>query len=78
MGRPRLKLVETELAAIYILRIQKPGVLQLFREADIARAKRAIYNAARDGKIKRHGGSTKGQALWNLVELHKVFTPDPK
>ncbi|KPI09916.1 hypothetical protein OV450_3407 [Actinobacteria bacterium OV450] len=78
MARPRKKLVTTDLAAIYILRIQKPNEHQLFREDDLQRAKYRIYNAARDGKIKRHGGRTKGLALWDLVELHRVFAPREK
>lgn len=64
--------VSTDLAAIYMLGFKNGGYV--FMQDELDRAKQAIYNMNRDGKLFNHGGSTRGRALWDLAELHKVLT----
>lgn len=67
-------LVSTELAALYLLMQRSPNEhIQLFRQAEIQRAKNTIYNMARDGELTRHGGSGWGEARWDLPELHRAL-----
>lgn len=83
MARARAKrkliLVDTQLAALYLLMAAKPNEkVQSFNESEIRRAKTRIYNAARDGKITRHGGKDWGSAQWDLAEVHSLLQPPAK
>ena len=67
--------VDTELAAIYWTMLHRPGEpISLVSQQDIAKAKRVIYDLAKQGKIKNHGDQARGQALWDLTELHRVYS----
>lgn len=69
-----MKLVTTELAALYLMVMSKPKEpIQAYTESDIERAKRRIYNMARSGQLTRHGGTERGQARWSLTELHALL-----
>lgn len=59
-------LVGTDLAAEFL---RKPG-------EDKRKVARRIYYLAREGRITRHGGPRRGQALWDLYEL-EAFTSTP-
>lgn len=66
-------LVSTEVAALYWLMLQRPKErIQSFNEDQIIKARRKIYNLARDGQLTKHGGEERGQALWSLSEVHRV------
>lgn len=65
--------VSTDLAAIYMLRVQQNGN-NVFMQSEINQTKQKIYNLHRDGKLKNHGGRLRGEAKWDLIELHRVLT----
>lgn len=68
------KLVDSELAAIYWTMLHRPGeAVSHVSQGDIARAKRVIYDMAKNKKIKNYGGPNGGQGRWDLVELHRVY-----
>lgn len=73
--KPKGPLVTTDLAATYIIMISAGERVVLMRENDIKAAKRRVWNAARDGKLTRYGGTGKGEARWCLKEVHTMFAP---
>ncbi|WP_435196350.1 hypothetical protein [Streptomyces sioyaensis] len=78
-SRRKPTLVGTELAALYALMLADPeNKIQLFRESEVDNMRRRIYNAARDHKLTRHGGSGRGEARWDLNEIHATFAKPPK
>lgn len=73
------KTVQTELAAIYWVMLHRPGVnITLITKAEEAQAKRTIYDLCKQQKITNYGDHARGQALWDLVELHKVYNTPKK
>lgn len=76
--KPDPVLIDTQLAALYVLMHLKPKErVQLFRAEEIRRAKNRVYNMARDGKLTRHGGEGWGEAKWDLGELDKALRQTP-
>lgn len=62
-----MTLVGTDLAVQYV--IDMPQYEGLSRKS----VRQSLYHWARVGKVTRHGGSSKGQALWSLEELHAAM-----
>lgn len=66
--------MDSELAAIYWTMLHRPDEhVSHVSQEDIRLAKRVIYDLARHGKIKNHGGPNHGQGRWDLVELWQVY-----
>lgn len=67
------KLVDTELAATYWHMLNKPDTpISLIRQRDLKAAKRALYDLCKRGQLTNHGAKARGQARWDLAELHQV------
>lgn len=67
------KLVNTELAATYWHMLNKPDTpISLIRQRDLKAAKRALYDLCKRGQLTNHGAKARGQARWDLDELHRV------
>ena len=73
VGKPA-PLVTTYLAAVYVL--MHEGHTTYYPD-DLNRAKAYVYNAARDGRLTRHGGQGWGEARWSLVELDAILKQTP-
>ena len=67
------KLVDTELAAVYWVMLDRPDKpISLVTERDMKRARRHIYELCKRGQLTNHGAKARGQARWDLAELHRV------
>ena len=67
------KLVDTELAATYWAMLSKPDrPISLITHAELKRARRQIYELCKNGHITNHGARARGQARWDLAELHRI------
>ncbi|MFT2016305.1 hypothetical protein ACMA1D_10745 [Streptomyces sp. 796.1] len=58
-------LVDTEAAAVYVQWVFEEQV-------PLETVRRRIYNLARDGKLTRYGRPGKGNARWDLLQIHEV------
>ena len=67
------KLVDTELAATYWVMLNRPDVpVSSITARDLKRARRQVYELCKLGLITNHGARARGQARWDLDELHRV------
>jgi hypothetical protein len=68
------KTVDTELAAIYWTMLHRPNEpISLVSQQDIAKAKRVIYDLAKNKLIKNYGDQQRDQARWDIAELWRVY-----
>lgn len=64
------RLVTSEVAALFIVRMRG-----LDRTVETMRsARNRLHYLCKSGKIKNHGGSGRGQALWDLREIARACT----
>lgn len=67
------KLVDTEIAAVYWVMLDRPDKpISLVTQRDMKRARRQIYDLCKRGQLTNHGAKARGQARWDLAELHRV------
>ena len=62
-------LVTTDVAATFIVRCRNQDVNAVTLKA----ARERVYYLAKQGMITKHGGATRGQALWDLRELAEPY-----
>lgn len=55
----------------------KEGSVQHVSQDQIDKGKRKIWNLAGTGALTRFGGSEKGQARWDLREIHRWVSENP-
>jgi hypothetical protein len=77
MAEPRTRIVNTNIAALYILLMEAGESPCLVTADQVRRASTRIYNAARDGKLTRHGDESWGGARWDLAEVHSLVRVPP-
>lgn len=63
-------LVTTDVAATFIVRCRNQEVNAVTLKA----ARERVYYLAKRGEITKHGGTTRGQALWDLHELGRPYS----
>ena len=68
MSRPVL--VTTDVAAAFIARCKNQEVNAVTLKA----ARERVYYLAKRGEITKHGGTTRGRALWDLHELARPYS----
>lgn len=68
------RLVDTGLAATYWAMLNNPDVpISDISTRDLNKARRQVYELAKLGHITNHGARARGQARWDLGELHRVY-----